>query len=102
MNKSQKKAVLEAILFTMGDAVEVDRLASVIEEDADKTRALLMELKDEYDNNDRGMTLMELEDSFQMCTKASMYEYLVKIAKTPRKYTISDSMLETLYYLLVF
>ena len=96
MNKSQKKAVLEAILFTMGDAVEVERLASVIEEDADKTKALLLELKDEYDNNDRGMTLMEIEDSFQMCTKASMYEYLVKIAKTPRKYTISDSMLETL------
>ncbi|MCR4788344.1 MAG: SMC-Scp complex subunit ScpB [Lachnospiraceae bacterium] len=96
MNKSQKKAVLEAILFTMGDAVEVERLSSVIEEDQEKTRKLLLELKDEYDNNDRGMTLMEIEGSFQMCTKASMYEYLIKIAKTPRKYTISDSMLETL------
>ena len=96
MNKSQKKAVLEAILFTMGDAVEVDRLASVIEEDSDATRKLLNELKDEYESSARGMTLMEIEDSYQMCTKASMYEYLVKIAKTPRKYTISDTMLETL------
>ncbi|MCR4989483.1 MAG: SMC-Scp complex subunit ScpB [Lachnospiraceae bacterium] len=96
MTKKEKKAVLEAILFTMGDAVEVERLAAVIEEDKDKTKDLLLELKDDYDNNERGMTLMELEDSFQMCTKASMYEYLIKIAKTPRKYTISDTMLETL------
>ena len=40
--------------------------------------------------------MLELEDSFQMCTKADMYEYLVKIAKTPRKYVLSDTVLETL------
>ena len=96
MTNKQKKAVLEAILFTMGDAVETERLALVIEEDKDKTKKLLKELQKEYEESERGMTLMELDDSFQMCTKASMYEYLVKIAKTPRKYSISDSMLETL------
>jgi len=96
MNTKEKMAVLEAILFTMGEAVEVERLAEVIEEDKDKTKELLLKMKDEYDNSERGMTLMELDDSFQMCTKASMYEYLIKIAKTPRKYTITDTMLETL------
>ena len=33
MDKQKKKAILEAILFTMGESVEVERLASVIEED---------------------------------------------------------------------
>ena len=47
MTKKEKKAVLEAILFTMGDAVEVERLAAVIEEDKDKTKDLLLELKDD-------------------------------------------------------
>lgn len=96
MTKKEQKAILEAILFTMGEAVEVERLAAVIEEDKDKTKDLLLEMQEEYEKDERGMTLMELDESFQMCTRASMYEYLIKIAKTPRKYTISDSMLETL------
>ena len=33
MERQQAKAVLEAILFTMGESVEVERLAGVIEED---------------------------------------------------------------------
>ncbi|MDD6491891.1 MAG: SMC-Scp complex subunit ScpB [Firmicutes bacterium] len=96
MEKQKAKAVLEAILFTMGEAVEVERLASVIEEDKKTTKELLMEMKEEYDGKECGVTLMELEDSFQMCTKAEMYEYLIKIAKTPRKYVLTDTLLETL------
>lgn len=87
---------MEAILFTMGEAVETERLASVLETDKKETRELLLEMKEEYDGADRGVTLMELEDSFQMCTKAQMYDYLIKIAKTPRKYVLTDTLLETL------
>lgn len=96
MTNKEKKAVLEAVLFTMGEAIEVDRLASVIEEDAEKTKKLLIELKNEYEESKRGIALIELENSFQMCTQSNMYEYLIKIAKTPRKYNITDTMLETL------
>lgn len=96
MERQRAKAVLESILFTMGESVEVDRLAEVIEEDKKVTRELLLEMKDEYDSKECGITLMELQDSFQMCTKGEMYEYLIKIAKTPRKYVMTDTLLETL------
>ena len=96
MERQKEKAVLEAILFTMGESVEVERLASVIEEDKKTTRQLLLELKEEYEGKECGITLMELEDSFQMCTRAETYEYLIKIAKTPRKYVLTDTLLETL------
>lgn len=96
MEKEQAKAVLEAILFTMGESIEVDRLSAVIEKDEKTTRELLMEMKEEYETGSRGVTLMELEDSFQMCTRGEMYEYLIKIAKTPRKYVLTDTLLETL------
>jgi segregation and condensation protein B len=89
-------AVLEAVLFTMGESVEVDRLAQVIDEDRAVTKTLLLELQAEYEQKGRGITLLELEDSFQMCTRGDMYEYLVKIAKTPRKYVMTDTLLETL------
>ncbi|WP_286080362.1 SMC-Scp complex subunit ScpB [Parablautia intestinalis] len=96
MDRQKEKAILEAVLFTMGESVEIERLAAVIEEDKKTTRELLWELKEDYESKDGGVTLMELEDSYQMCTKAEMYEYLVKIAKTPRKYVLTDTILETL------
>lgn len=96
MERQKAKAVLEAILFTMGESVEIDRLATVIEEDKNATKEILLELKAEYEARECGMTLMELDDSFQMCTNAELYEYLIKIAKTPRKYVLTDTVLETL------
>ncbi|MCL2051675.1 MAG: SMC-Scp complex subunit ScpB [Lachnospiraceae bacterium] len=96
MERKEKKAILEAILFTMGDSVEIERLAAVIEEEKAATHEMLLEMKSEYEKDFRGMALLELEDSFQMCTRGDMYEYLIKIAKTPRKYVLSETVLETL------
>ena len=96
MEREKAKAVLEAVLFTMGDSVEIGRLASVIEEDKKVTKELLMELKESYQAEDRGIDLIELDDAVQLCTKSDMYEYLIKIAKTPRKYVLTDTLLETL------
>ena len=52
MERQKAKAVLESILFTMGESVEVDRLASVIEEDKKVTRDILLEMKAEYDDRE--------------------------------------------------
>ena len=40
--------------------------------------------------------MVYFEDSVQLCTKADMYEYLIKIAKTPRKMVLTDTVIETL------
>lgn len=96
LERQKAKAVLESVLFTMGESVEVDRLAAVIEEDKKATKEILLEMKEEYDSKECGITLLELDNSFQMCTKGEMYEYLIKIAKTPRKYVLTDTLLETL------
>lgn len=96
MNRQKAAAIIEAILFTMGDSVEVARLAEVIEEDVKKTKAILTAMKAEYEKDGRGITLIELEDSVQLCTKPEMYEHLIKIAKTPRKFVLTDTLMETL------
>lgn len=96
MDRDKAEAVIEAILFTMGESVEVKRLAEVIEEDEKTTREILDEMKDKYLKENRGICLMELEDRIQLSTKADMYEYLIKIAKAPRKYVLSETLLETL------
>ena len=80
----------------MGDSVEIVRLAETIEEDVKTTKEILTGMQEGYEKDNRGIMLLELEDSIQLCTKPDMYEYLIKIAKTPRKFVLTDTLLETL------
>lgn len=96
MERTKAEAVLEAVLFTMGDSVEVKSLADVIEEDVKVTREILKDMEGRYAQEDRGIALVWLDDAVQLCTKAEMYEYLIKIAKAPRKMALTDTVLETL------
>ena len=57
---------------------------------------MIHNMMDKYETDDRGIHIIELEDSFQMCTKPQMYEYLIKVAKQPRRYVLTDVQLETL------
>ncbi|KMZ54711.1 SMC-Scp complex subunit ScpB [Dorea sp. D27] len=90
------EGVIEAILFTMGESVELGKIASAIEHDEDTTRKIIRQMMVRYDEEDRGVRIIELEGCFQMCTKREMYEYLIKIAKQPRKFVLTDVLLETL------
>ena len=96
MNVKQIEGVIKAILFTMGDSVEVSKIAKAIEHDVDTTRKIVRNMMDRYKDEDRGICIIELEDSFQMCTKKEMYEYLIRIAKQPKRYVLTDVVLETL------
>lgn len=93
---SKIEGIIEAILFTMGESVELKKIAAVIEHDEVTTRKILHRMQDKYKMDDRGVQIIELEDSFQMCTKKEMYEYLIRVAKQPRKFVLTDVLLETL------
>lgn len=96
MDRTKAEAVIEAVLFTMGESVEISKLAGVIEEDAKTTKEILKDMAERYEREDRGIALTQFEHSVQLCTKADMYEYLIKIAKAPKKMTLTDTVLETL------
>lgn len=90
------EAILEAVLFAMGESVEISKLALAIEQDTDTTRKLLRNLSDKYNAADRGIKIIELESSFQMCTKAECFEGLIRVASAPKKHVLTDAVLETL------
>mgnify|MGYP001104365957 FL=1 len=96
MERAKAKAVLEAILFTMGDSVPIESLAMVIEEDKKTTKMILEEMSQDYSQQDRGIGLTMFDNAVQMCTKGELYEYLIKIAKAPKKFVLTDTLLETL------
>ena len=89
-------AVIEAVLFTMGESVETAKLAAAIEQDMSTTVKLIHNLMDRYEAEDRGIKIIELGDSFQLCTKPETYEYLIKVAAQPKKQVLTDVLLETL------
>lgn len=96
MDKMKAEAAIEAILFAMGDSVETEKIAAAIEEDKETTRKLIYGMMERYRAEDRGIQIMELDDSFQLCTKSELYEYLIRIAKQPKKLVLTDVVLETL------
>ena len=96
MTRSKQEAVLEAILFTMGESVALDRLADIIEESEDETKRILESMKTRMDESERGITITELDGSYQMCTKPEMYDYLIDLTKTAYNPVLSDAALETL------
>lgn len=96
MKKEKMYAVIEAVLFTMGESVEAAKLAAAIEQDVSTTVKLVHNMMDRYEAEDRGIKIIELDDCFQMCTKAENYEYIIKVASKPKKQVLTDVLLETL------
>ena len=96
MTNKEYKAVIEAILFTMGESVELEKIADTIELDKNKTKKLIEEMMKEWKEQARGVTIIELDGAYQMCTRTEMYEYLIKIASQPKRRVLTDVLLETL------
>ncbi len=96
MERERQEAVIEAVLFTMGESVALNKLAELIEETPSATRKIIEKMQEDLEAANRGISIVEFDDAFQMCTKVDMYEDLLKIAKSSRKYTLSDTLLETL------
>lgn len=92
----QLQAAIEAILFAMGDSVELGKIAKAIEQDEKTTKELIHDLMKKYESKNRGIRIIELDHSYQMCTKKEMYDYLIRVAKQPKKYALTDVLLETM------
>lgn len=90
------EAVIEAVLFSIGESVEADKLALAIEQDKETTIRIIHNMMDKYENENRGIRIIELDGAFQLSTKQEYYDNLIKVCSQPRKYTLTDAALETL------
>ncbi len=90
------EAAIEAILFTMGNSVEISTIASATGASREEIRSAVARMKEHYKGEDRGICLIELEDALQLCTKKEYYSCLIQIAMHPRKPSLTEVMLETL------
>ncbi len=90
------EAAIEAILFAYGNSVSSERLCEVLCLMPEELEAAIKTLEENYASEGRGITITRLEDSYQLGTKADYYDPLIRLAKHPKRYTLSDTVIETL------
>lgn len=93
---SDWEAIVEAVLFTMGNSVELRQLAIAIGQSEKVAKRVVENLQKRYRQENRGIQIIELEDAYQMSTQAKYYENLIRVAVTPKKQVLTDVVLETL------
>ncbi len=92
-----KLAVLEGLLFVVGeDGLTLDQLSQILEINAEEAKALLQTLKQSYDDENRGITINFLGNTFKLTTKQEHKDYYQKLIENPTTHTLSQSALETL------
>ena len=96
MELEKIQATIEAVLFTMGEAVDVEKIAVAIGHDKETTKKSVHQMMDRYNSREGGMEIIELEDSFQLATRREFYEALIKVAKQPKRYVLTEVQLEVL------
>lgn len=92
----QKQAMIEAILFSMGESVSKKQLMAALDIPEDLLFYLIDQLKRKYNKKDSGIRLLELDGSYQLCTRPEYYDQLIKIVNQPKKPKLTDVMMETL------
>lgn len=101
MSDINLKAAVEAVLFATGSAVEESRLMAALgteEEPVNKKafKEAVESLMKDYESEDRGIRIIELDGKYQLCTKNEYYDVLGKVVNMPKKHSLTDVLLETL------
>ena len=96
METKQYRPVVEAVLFASGEPVEVSRLAEALELDEKTVRALADELTAEYSARGSGISIVRLDDAYQMCSNRDFADYIRRAIEIRRNTPLSQAAMEVL------
>lgn len=96
MNTEKCKSAVEAILFASGSSVEASRIALALEISEQDAKTYLEELKNEYENSQRGITIIKLKESYQMVSVKEFAPQIRKVMDLRRNTPLSQAALEVL------
>ena len=96
MEDKNIESIIEAILFAAGRPVEKKELVLSLEISDEEIDNIINKMQKEYENQNRGIEIIKIEDSYQLCSKKELYEYIYPILDKRNKPKISNAALETL------
>ena len=91
------KGIIEGLLYVQGDlGLTIEQVSDILEIDTEEAKKLILELKQDYIDSDRGLRINYLGNSFKLTTKEEHKEYFKKLLENPRNNVLSNQALETL------
>lgn len=90
------EAIIEAILFACGREVRIKELVSALEMNEEDIIKIIENMNEEFKKLNRGIEIIRMNDSYQMCTKKEYYEYIYPILDKRSKPNLSNAALEIL------
>lgn len=96
MEDKKIESIIEAILFAAGRPVGKKELVLSLEISEEEIDNIIDKMQKEYENQNRGIEIIKIENSYQLCSKKELYEYIYPILDKRNKPKISNAALETL------
>lgn len=96
MQINKEKAIIEAILFSAGRAVSKNEIMLSLEISSDEIDKIISSMQEEYNLENRGIELIKINDSYQLCSKKDLYEFIYPVLDKRTKPNLSTASLETL------
>ncbi|MBU5426638.1 SMC-Scp complex subunit ScpB [Tissierella pigra] len=96
MDSKELKSIIEALLFTWGDPLEIKDIASILELDKEEVGTIMSEMIDEFDYNMRGLKIIKVNDSYQLGTRPEHFSWIKKLSSPKVVKNLSNAALETL------
>lgn len=90
------KSIIEAILFSAGRVVEAKELMAILELSNEDIDSIMQNIKTEFEEQNRGIEIIKVDNGYQMCSKKEYYEYIYPIFDNRAKPSLSAAALETL------
>ena len=90
------EASVEGILFASGEPVHIDRICLAAELDRPTAELVLQKLMDYYSFERRGMRLLHLEDSWQLCSAPEYADVIRRAFEIRKPAKLSQPALEVL------
>ena len=96
MELRELQGAIEGILFAAGDPVPVERICLALEQDRETVDSVCQSLADAYSYERRGIRLVRLESSWQMCSAPEYADGVRKALESRKPPKLSQPALEAL------
>lgn len=96
MDIKEIKGIIEAVLFVAGEAVSLREIARVLQQDEETTKRIIKLMSDSYEDECRGIMILEINGSYQFATRPELYPYIELLIKPHTKQGLSQAALEAL------
>ncbi len=96
MDNREIKSIIEGLLFTFGEPIESSEMAKVMDLTNKEVLSILLEMKDEFDYNRRGIRIIRFNNSFQLSTRPEHHDWIKTVVQGRNTRPLSNAALETL------